>query len=344
MSITALAKDLNLSISTVSRALNGYTDVSQATRERVALRAKELGYRPHAAARRLKSGKAHAVGVVLPAGNPGGAFVDSLYANLLGGIAAELEQHQFHLLATTLPGADLDREIALYEQMVSGGSVDGLIIVRTRVLDPRVMSAQRMGLPFVTFGRTEVPEPHAWVDTDNERVFEEATLRQLNRGHRRIAFLNAPLDYNFAKLRAKGYRKALLSFGLPVDESLIGHGDVNEKSGYALCETALRLTPAPTAVICATDQMAVGAMAACRAQGLQPGADVAFTGYGNSDMASYTTPSLTTVEHFPFENGRYLGGLLMQIIQSDTALPEPPHHLATTRLVERESDRCRGPG
>src|SRR5436305_12018920 len=91
MSIVLLAKDLGLSVSTVSRALNGYDDVAEKTRERVEARAKEIGYRPNPGARRLKSGTTSAIGVVLPAAGSSGQAVDASYSSLLGGVATEIE-------------------------------------------------------------------------------------------------------------------------------------------------------------------------------------------------------------------------------------------------------------
>src|SRR3954468_6987801 len=100
MSIVLLAKDLGLSISTVSRALNGYEGVRRQTSERVFAGAKEIGYRPNPGARRLKSGTTSAVGVVLPAAGSTGQAVDSMYSSLLGGVATEIEQAGYYLLAT----------------------------------------------------------------------------------------------------------------------------------------------------------------------------------------------------------------------------------------------------
>src|SRR3954467_1884650 len=168
MSIVLLAKDLGLSISTVSRALNGYEDVSPETRERVFLRAKEIGYRPNPGARRLKSGTTSAVGVILPAAGSTGQAVDSMYSSLLGGVATEIEPAGYHLLATMQTKNDPAREAALYENFIKGSWVDALLIVRTRVHDPRIDLARKAHIPFVTYGRTEDSEPYAWVDTDNE--------------------------------------------------------------------------------------------------------------------------------------------------------------------------------
>jgi DNA-binding LacI/PurR family transcriptional regulator len=112
MSIVLLAKNLGLSISTVSRALNGYDDVSAATRERVVLRAKAIGYRPNPSARRLGAGKTSAIGVILPAASSTGQAVDSMYSSLLCGVVTEIEPAGYHLLASMQAKHDAAREAA----------------------------------------------------------------------------------------------------------------------------------------------------------------------------------------------------------------------------------------
>src|SRR5205814_7408155 len=201
MSIVLLAKDLGLSVSTVSRALNGYDDVAEKTRERVAARAKEIGYRPNPGARRLKSGTTSALGAVLPAASSSGQAVDASYSSLLGGVATEIEPAGYHLLAMMQTRHDSAREAAFYDNFIKGSWVDALLIVRTRVHDPRVDAARKAQMPFVTYGRTESREPYAWVDTDNEKAFFLAASRLLDFGHQRIAFLNGPEEYYFALLR-----------------------------------------------------------------------------------------------------------------------------------------------
>ena len=192
MSIQTLAQDLGLSISTVSRALNGYTDVAAATRERVMQRAAELGYRPHPGARSMKSGKAHAIGIILPMDERGGQFINALYSSLLGGIASVLDARGYTLLATTHFSHSVHDEVSRYEQLIRSRSVDGFVVVRTLLHDPRVRLLHAQQIPFVTYGRCQLDIDHPWVDTDNEGAFELATQRLLDHGHRRIALLNGP--------------------------------------------------------------------------------------------------------------------------------------------------------
>jgi len=337
MSIVLLARDLGLSISTVSRALNGYDDVSPETKQRVMKRAREIGYRPNPGARRLKSGKTSLVGVILPAATDGVRFVDSVASSLLGGVEVELENGGYSLIATMQTRNDLQREAALYENFIRGGWVDALLLVRTRVSDARVELVRKAHLPFVTYGRTETPEAYAWVDTDNEKAFYLATLRQIEFGHSRIALLNGPLEYTFARLREKGYVRALAKHRIGQDRLLMLNGDLTEVSGYALCRSLLVSAEPPTAIVCATDAMAIGAIAACRERGIAVGRAMSIVGYGNSSASAFSDPPLTTIDHAVFDNGRHIGQSLLRLIRGE-AKPADIHYLEPVVLVPRKSD------
>jgi LacI family transcriptional regulator len=336
MSITLLAQDLGLSISTVSRALNGYTDVSASTRERVAKRAAELGYQPHPGARSLKSGKANAVGVILPMSDQSGQFISGLYSSLLGGIASVLDPAGYSLIATTHMSTSVDTELSRYDRMIRSRSVDAFVVVRTLIHDPRVQLLHDREIPFVTYGRSHLPFEHLWVDTDNEGAFHILAQRLIAQGHRRIALLNGPEGFTFALLRQTGFEKAMADHDLPLDPACIAHGDLSESAGFALAQHMLGLPERPTAFLCATDAMAIGCIAACRRAGLRVGQEVSVVGYGNSDASSYCEPALTTIEHRVFENGRHIGQLLLESLGGQ---PLSRHHyLEPVELVARASD------
>jgi LacI family transcriptional regulator len=337
VSIVLLARDLGLSISTVSRALNGYEDVSAETRQRVLQRAREVGYRPNPGARRLKSGRTQLVGVIVPSVGDSGQFVDSVYSSLLGGVESELESAGYSLIATMQARHDPAREAALYDNFIKGGWVDALLIVRTRIDDPRIELARRSLLPFVTFGRTNSQLPYAWVDADNEQAFALATRRQIEFGHRRIALLNARPEFFFAQLRQEGYLSALARASIAPQPQLMLQGDVTEVSGYTLCRTLLVSAEPPTAIVCATDTMAMGAVAACRERGLVVGRDISIMGYGNSSASQFCDPPLTTIDHAASETGRHLGQSLLQLLRGE-ARPEQIQRLEPVVLVARQSD------
>ena len=331
MSLVRLSKELGLSTSTVSRALNGYTDVSPSTRARVFEHAKKIGYQPSPMARKLASGKAFAIGMVLPVFGQQGQFMDRIYSGLLAGANDALAEGGYHVIATAATSPE--KELQINQSMVDGGWVDGMIVARTRASDPRVEYLQRFGKCFVTFGRTENMPPHAWVDTDNEGAFRLATERLLRLGHERIAMLDAVRDFTFARLREKGYRDAMCAAGL---EAVVRYGQLSNQSGEEMAGELLDSSTPPTALACATDAMAMGAYVACRARGLAIGRDISIIGYGNSDLAHYADPGLTTIEHHPYANGLELGKVLLRLLGGED--PTEFSLLQPVELVIRASD------
>lgn len=333
VSLQALSKSLGLSISTVSRALNGYTDVSDITRQRVTLAAKAMNYQPNPAAHRLATGRTGAVALVT-AVQPGRAL-DATFASLQAGAAAVLREHGYFVLSVTLPAGEA--ELPELERLLAARLVDGVMLTRTRTQDPRVQMLQAAGMPFVTHGRTQNPQLHAWVDTDNEAAFYMVTRRLIELGHRRIGFINGPLSMTYAVLREAGFDRACLE--TPGVAATTGHvHDVTARNGEEMMRDWLARMPEaerPTAVVCATDALAFGAMAACKQAGLQVGQGISITGYGNTEASAFVDPPLTTIDHATEANGGHLADLLLQAMAGTASAGlqrlEPVH------LLERAS-------
>jgi LacI family transcriptional regulator len=288
-SLRSLALELGLSATTVSRALDGYPEVSEDTRQRVKAAAAAQGYRPNAAARRLRKGASETVALVMPTGP--GRFFEPAFVELLGVIGESLAArgHDLMLLAAP-PGSD---ERTVYRRIIDERRADGCIVVRTRLRDERVVWLQDAGLPFVCHGRTEAEQPYAFVDGDGESGFYALTRRLAGLGHSRIAHLAAPEAFSFAGYRAKGWRGAMADAGLEPGPSLACAA--NEDAGQAAAARLLAGPERPTAVVCATDRIAIGAMRAAVAAGLTPGQDVAIAGHDDIHASRFTHPALTTM-------------------------------------------------
>jgi LacI family transcriptional regulator len=330
VSIRTLARTLDLSITTVSRALAGYSDVSKTTQERVKEAARTMGYRPNASARNLKLGKANTIGLVMAVAGPGG---DPFMSELISGVSAALEVHDLDLIITA--AADDAAALAAIRRVADGRKVDGFIVPRTRWQDPRVAFLMELGLPFVCHGRTARADAHAWLDVDGEAAFAEAANRLVAQGHRRIAFINAPLDFTYARHRRTGVLKALGAAGLTLA------GDVAAPrarfaEGEAAAAGLLAAYPRPTALLCATDQLAIGALAAIRKQGLRAGHDVAVIGYDDIAISAHADPALTTMRQAIAEEGAELVRLMLGAIAGKPAAELQTLWRAT--LVPRASD------
>jgi LacI family transcriptional regulator len=331
MSIRKLARSLDLSITTVSRALAGYPDVKEATREKVRAAAQAAGYRPNASARSLKLGRADAVGLIVPNTSRGDPFLSEFVA----GLGAALAARDLDLLVTAAaPG---EAELAAIRRVHDARKVDGFIVPRTRWHDPRVDLLLDLGVPFVCHGRTERARDHAWLDIDGEAAFVRATERLLSLGHRRIGFIGAPEQFTYARHRREGYRKALAQAGIAADEAPVVVAErAAIEDGTAAAARLLALPSPPTAILAATDMLAFGALSAIRAAGLGVSSDVSVIGYDDLAMAAHTVPPLTTMRQAIVDEGRTLVELLLGRIGGKPV--EQLQVLRQAELVVRGSD------
>ncbi len=325
MSLARIARTLGLSVTTVSRALAGYDDVAAGTRARVEAEAQRIDYRPNLTARRLRSGRAEAVGMILPVGP--GQFDDPFFMRMLSAIGPALDAAGLDLLVTTArPGAD---EMRAYRRMVESRKVDGILLARTRCHDERIAYLIDQQFPFVAHGRSLEPRPFAFVDIDGEAACRAATERLFGFGHTSIALINALPMYMFARHREAGWRAAL---GTP---GALREVEPSEETGFQAMQDLLA-REAPTAVLCATDRIAVGALHALTHAGLRAGRDVSVIGYDDLPLATYTDPPLTTIAQ-PIERAaRRLVEMLLARI--DGANPATLQEVWPARLIARQSD------
>jgi LacI family transcriptional regulator len=329
MSIRRLAKHLGLSVTTVSRALAGYPDVAAATRERVQQEADRTGYRPNPVAQRLRVGRRGTVGLVVPAEQ--GTF-DQFFLAMLGAVGPLLSRAGLDLVMMGAPPGEA--ELHAYRQLVELHRVDGILLARTRRDDARIRYLLDRGVPFVAHGRSETAGVFAYLDLDGEAAFAEATERLVGFGHRDIALINAPEHYMFAQHRAAGWRRALAVAGLP--EGPVLEAEATEENGHRLMSMLMARRRRPTAVLCATDRMAVGALHALASAGLRAGRDVSVIGYDDLPMASYTDPPLTTLEQPIPRMAQRLVDMLLALL--DGAEPALFGEVWRAQLIARRSD------
>jgi LacI family transcriptional regulator len=269
-----LSESLGLSQTTVSRALNGYSDVSETTRLRVVEAAHRLGYQPNPQARQLATGRANAVGIVYPfsASDIG----DIRFGEVVSGITERLAEHGLDLLIhSSRPDVELDT----YRRLIDGRRVDALIVARTRVEDPRIRFLQERNFPFVAYGRTESTKPYAWFDFDNEKGGRLAIERLIGLGHRRIALIHAPLELNFASQRYAGCIAALRAAGIEPDPELMIEVPINRIGGYEAVGRLLAMTGPPTALLVDNNVAGVGALRALGDKGWKPGHGISLIVY-----------------------------------------------------------------
>ena len=271
MNLKELSQSLGLSPTTVSRALNGYPEVNESTRQRVMEAAERHGYSPNARAKRLATGRALAIGHLLPVSTEH-EMVNPVFADYIAGASKRYAESGYDLLLSVVRDED---EAQTYRDLSTRGAVDGVVVHGPKVNDYRIPMLRKLGLPFVVHGRSsEVTETYNWVDVNNRRAFLRATDFLLDLGHRRIGLINGLEKMDFATRRLAGYAEALTKRGLSVEPGLIAQGEMTETYGYATARKFLEAKAPPTALLISSIISAIGARRAIDDLGLRMGREV----------------------------------------------------------------------
>ena len=307
MSIARLAKHLGLSEGTVSRALNNYPDIAEKTVARVRKAADELGYRPSTTARRLARGVVETIGFVLPARD--GHQIDPFLAEILDGLATELALSDWDLLVSAVPeGHD---EVEVMDRLIRSAKVGGFVVARTKRHDPRIDFLRTSHIPFVAQGRTENCDDYAWLDIDNEKAFVDAVNYLVGLGHRKIAYLGGDPDLNYAWQRRLGYLNATKANGCDILPGYMHDGITDELAAREAVLEILKLPDHPTAILCVTDAVAIGAIHALAHAGIDVGSEISVIGFDGLPMGEAIHPGLTTMSQASYQIGREVGRIVV---------------------------------
>ncbi len=329
MNLKELAAKLGLSPTTVSRALNGYPEVNEATRERVVSAARRHNYRPNARAIRLATGRALAVGHVIPL-DTRSEIMNPIFSDFIAGSGEVYSRNGFDMLLSIVPD---ELEESTYRDLMSRGTVDGVIVHAPKTNDPRIRTLKDLGLPFVVHGRSTGAElDYNWVDVNNRRAFQRATEFLLDLGHRRIALVNGLEIMDFAVRRRIGHTDALHTRGLEPEVRLMSSTEMTEVSGWRSAEAALSHPEPATAFLCASMLQGMGVRRSIEGRGLKMGRDVSVIIF--DDDLSYLrngedVPIFTATRSSVKEAGKLAAEMLLAVINQPDS---PPQH----RLLEAE--------
>lgn len=307
ITIREVARRLNLSITTVSRALDGYEDVAEETRQLVIRTAHEMGYVPNQAARQLRRRKSDTIGYILPTDTP--RFSDPFFAEFIAGLGDEASACSFDLLVSTAPpGSPAERKA--YESWTHGRKVDGIVLNRMHLCDWRVQYLAQVQFPFVTLERSLDLFDYPSVEVDGRGGFKILMDHLVTLGHQRIAYIGASQDLKIQADRFAGYSDGLRAYHLALEAELVAEGDLTTEGGYRAAAQLFTLSRPPTAIACVDDMTALGVLHAAREQGRIVGKDLAVAGFDGIEGFEHFQPPLTTIDQPVYQIARRLVQML----------------------------------
>lgn len=326
-----VAEHAGVSIKTVSNVVRGEAHVSEATRERVLRSIAELGYRPHASARHLRTGRSGILALAVP------DLAAPYFAELAAAVIATAKGMSYTVLIEET-GGDPEEELRIACGLGSS-LIDGVLLSPLR-LDQEALASRPRRVPLVLLGERDYELPVDHVLIDNVAAAREVTAHLLALGHTRVAAIGAQRGAASAtaQQRVRGYQEALYRAGVPYDPAL-----TCEVSAYRLADgvramrSLLDLPEPPEAVFCFNDLLAAGAVRAAADRGLGVPRDVAIAGFDDVELSQYSVPSLTTVAPDKAELARLAVTALLRRIAEDSAEEPPAVLYAGHRLVVRES-------
>lgn len=331
--LKVLAEHLDVSITTVSRALAGHPTIAERTRTRVAEAARAYGYVPNVAARQLVSGRSGFAGFVLPIRGP--SFVDAYLGEFVTGLGEGLVEHGVDLfLATVQPGQS---ELAVLRHVIESGRADGVVVSRVGEDDERVSYLRARGVPFVMHGRLlDETAPISWLDTDSGTAFGEAFDLLYALGHRSFGLVSITDRMTFRHLRERGLRQALARRGDETVELTVVAAPRFDRGATVTAIAELLHGPVrPTAVISLYDELALLVMEEAARTGLRIPHDLSVVGFDNVIASAYAPPGLTTFDAGTRSSAKEIGQMLITVIEN--RYETPLQRLIRPELVLRGS-------
>src|ERR1700722_14281577 len=331
--LSDIAKDLDISVVTVSKALRNKGRISARTRSRVLKRAKELDYRPNWVARSLVTRRTYTIGLLLP------DFTHPFFSEIAKAVAETIRPLGYHLIVTYFEeDAALERSEA--ESLVAR-QVDGLIVASAQSADCLDMfdDIRKRKVPYVLIDRPIEGARASFVGVDNQAIGRLATEHLIARGCRHIAHLRGPA-LGIAADRLAGYCQTLQKHNLTISPEYVVEAHYGDQSGYKAMRRLLLVHPRPDGVFCYNDPVAIGAMTAILEQGLRIPQDVAVVGAGNVHYSDLLSVPLSTVDQSTRQIGMRAAELLLEQIGAKGPI-RPQRVLIEPQLVARQSTQGR---
>lgn len=332
--IKDVAKMAGVTIGTVSRVLNNKKWVSEDCRKKVLVAIKDLHYKPQAHARRLRQKHSRICGVIAP--HHTAIFSSPFFTNIMEGLEEVAAEKQYRLLLHPL--SETARAQISYRALLGDGSVDGMFVLNAWSTDASIRELAEANVPFILInGKITGQEDLPYVGFDNLGGVKKAVEHLVKMGHERIGMINGRMTTTNAIERFQGFQEMLAQNKLEFHGDWVADGEFEEEGGYKAALKILSAVRRPSAILCASDLMAMGAMRALKEKGVNVPEHISVVGFDNMEEAAYHEPALTTVSFSAYEMGKLAARKMFQLIAE-----EPLEQKATTlqaELIERESVR-----
>ncbi len=331
ITLKGLAQELELSVSTISRALNDHPDINSETKRKVQQKAKELNYVPNLFAKGFRSHRTHIIGVIVP--NVSHFFTSTI----LKGILDEGEALGYRIIITESKNQE-DKQTEMLHTMIQFG-VDGILLAlarKTKSVDDVLKTLRRV--PLLLFDKVSDKIPCTQVVIDEENAAYSAVEHLINTGKKRIAIIKETENSYNSEKRFSGYCKALKDHGIPLDEKIIlSTEDISLEKGQQMATLLASRAEKPDAVFAITDDAAIGVIKAFQLAGIRVPEDIAVVGFSNSKSSTIVNPPLTTVD----QPGNKIGRTALRQIVSEIENPDEEPSSKTveikTQLIIRAS-------
>jgi DNA-binding LacI/PurR family transcriptional regulator len=307
--IKEIAKQLNVSVSTVSRALHDHPGIGLRTRMRVQKLAQELHYEPNQAAIFFKQRKTFTIGVVLP------NLKEEFFSEAINGIEETASQNKYSVLISQSKD-DIDRERQIITTF-KNNRVDGIIVSLSKQTCSyeHFTALKNYNIPVVFFDRVPTLPDFNKVYSNMNSGTREAIEFLIEKGHRRIGVLNGPEQMKSSCERTETYKQALIKRRLKIDMSLVVSTDLTSEGTHKAMQVLLGQRPRPTAILAMSDYIALDAMQYARQQKLKINKDICFVSYANLHITSYLEhPPMASVEQYPYKQGAKAAEILIELL------------------------------
>lgn len=330
MTIKDVAERAGVSVTTVSRALNGYSDVREDTRKKIKEIAETLNYRPSAVAQSLVMKRTKTIGL-LTSEMMSDKTAHHFTFEVLRGLHDALAKNGYDLIFANTTTAK--QRLLSYLDFCTQRRFDGVVVMGIRLDDPYVHEVTESKLPSVVIDIPLLSKHCGYVMTDNIHGAELAIQHLANKGHRTIGFVNGHSEAEVSLHRLRGYKAALEKLALPFTPSLVYEGDFSADSGADGLEALRAANPDMTAVFFASDLMAIGGLRWAQHQGIHVPTDVAIVGFDNIELAEFVTPALTTIHQRRYEMGVTAANSLISMLDGET----PEGRILPPDIIIRET-------